>query len=422
MKSTIQSLFIFFILLSGSLRVRAQTPALERLTLSKIVSLTLENNLELKAIRENLPVATGEIIEAKQYPFNPDLEIEGTTGGPFGKTGDRLYRLGVSQKMEWSGKRKLREEAAEVNFTRVEMEIKNRERLLIGEGKHLHNIYLHLERKLRFAEEVIALNEKWVETTEARSHAGEAPGLDVNLTKVELNKVINGRRIIENDLSGARSRLNLLMGRPWETPVVIEEHLHFAPKTFQVALLLDTAKRLRPDLSARKEEEKRAAFVKGLARRERFPDLGFSLFYEQADIPASQQSRTVGGKVSIPVPFFNRNQGNIAVSTSRQNQTKIEITALEAAIEQEVGAAFEKFVLVQKNVVLFEEGILSQSRENLDLIRAAYEAGEVGVATVIQEQDRFINTNIAYFNTLQEYHAALIDLETAVGESVKENK
>lgn len=425
MKSIIQYLLVLGILLISSLPVRSEEPASNRLTLEKVLSLTLENNLDIKAARRNLGIANGELIGARRYPFNPDLEIEGATGRPFEATGDRLYRLGVSQQIEWPGKRRLRGEAAEAGLNRVEMEIKDRERFLIAEVKSLYNLYLHLERKLRFADEAIALNKKLVETTDARSKAGESPGLDLNLAQVELNKAINGRRAIESDLSSVRSRLNLLMGRSWETALVIDDHLHFVPKALQIDLLLDSAKRLRPDLSALRSEEKRTTFVKDLSLRERFPNLGFSLFYERTDTvlgPFSKQDRAIGGKVSIPLPLFNRNQGPISSATSRRNQAEIEIAAKEAEIAQEVGAAFEKFVLAQKNVALFEEGILSQTRENLDLIRAAYEAGEVGITTVIQEQDRFINTNIAYFDTLQGYHATLIDLETAVGEIVEENR
>ncbi|TAK07626.1 MAG: TolC family protein [Candidatus Manganitrophaceae bacterium] len=425
LKSIIQCIVVLGILFSCSLPARSEEPASNRLTLEKLLSLALENNLELKAARRNLEIAGGESVGALRYPFNPDLEVEGSTGRPFEATGDRLYRLGISQQIEWPGKRRLRSEAAEANLTRVEREIKDRERLLIGEVKSLYNRTLHLERKLRFAEEAIALNEKLVETTEARSSAGESPGLDVNLAKVELNKAINDRRAIEGGLSGARGRLNLLVGKAWDAALKLDEPLHFVPKTLQIDPILASAKRLRPDLLALQAERERAAFIKDLSLRERFPNPSVSLFYERAATtlgPFSERDQLIGGKLSIPLPLFNRNQGPIIATASRQVQIGIEVAAKEAAIAQEVGAAFEKFVLAQKSVALFEEGILSQTRENLNLIRDAYEAGEVGIMTVIQEQERFINTNISYFDTLQEYHAALIDLETAVGGNVEEHR
>ncbi len=253
-----------------------------------------------------------------------------------------------------------------------------------------------------------------METAQARSNAGESPGLDLNLAKVALNKAINDQRAIESSLSSARGQLNLLMGRGWNTPLVVGEHLHFAPKRLELDPLLASAKRLRPDLLALQAEKERVRFIKELSLKDRFPNFTLSLF--------SEQGSRIGGKISIPLPLLNRNKGPILVANARQDQIEIEVAAREAVIAQEIGISFERFSLAQKSVTLFEEGILSQSRDNLDLIRSAYESGEVGITTVIQEQERFINTNISYFNTLEEYHAALIDLETAVGENLEELK
>lgn len=101
-------------------------------------------------------------------------------------------------------------------------------------------------------------------------------------------------------------------------------------------------------------------------------------------------------------------------------RTEQEREALVLQVEEEVRQALARLSLTQKVLTLFEKGILEQSRENLDLIRTAYQVGEVGITTVIQEQERFIKTNVSYFDALFDFHAALIELERSVGKRIME--
>ncbi len=112
MKSIIQTVLIFSILLFCTRPVGAEESLSEPLTLSAVSSLAIKNNLELRAARHNLGIANGDLIGARDYPFNPALEVEGANK-------DQPYRLGISQEIGWPGKRQLRRNAAEANLNRV---------------------------------------------------------------------------------------------------------------------------------------------------------------------------------------------------------------------------------------------------------------------------------------------------------------
>lgn len=184
----------------------------------------------------------------------------------------------------------------------------------------------------------------------------------------------------------------------------------------------------RPDLSALQLRLKQADIETNLQRRERITNLRFSTFVEKsrgtlADASGatlSDQDTLIGVGLTFSLPILNQRKGEIMEARGIALRTDQEREALALHVEEEVNQAFFRLSLTQNVLTLFEKGILGQSRENLDLIRVAYEVGEVGITTVIQEQERFIRTNVSYFDALFDFHAALIDLERSVGKRIME--
>ncbi len=64
---------------------------------------------------------------------------------------------------------------------------------------------------------------------------------------------------------------------------------------------------------------------------------------------------------------------------------------------------------------MFDEGVLQQSRENVRILRAAYDLGEIRLIDVINEQRRLVDTQRAYTDLLREAFVAAVDLERATG-------
>lgn len=413
-----------FFSLSSVLLAQEKDP--HRFTLEEAIQQALEHNRDLSAIRKNREIVEGILVRSRTYPFNPEIDFGAATDRWTKNEGENLSRVGLSQEIEIAGQRGLRIQSVTLEKDRIELEVQNAERLLVAEVQGIFNQILHLERRIAFSEEVINLNRQLVKTTEDRFNVGEIPGMDVGIAQVELNRMINEKTVLEREMAVLRARLNRLMGRPPEADLKLLGDITFHPVSLNLEELLQLAQEGRPDLSALQLRLKQADIETNLQRRERITNLRLSTFVEKsrgtiADASGatlSDQDTLIGVGLTFSLPILNQRRGEIMQARGIALRTEQEREALALQVEEEVRQALARLSLTQKVLTLFEKGILEQSRENLDLIRTAYQVGEVGITTVIQEQGSFIRTNISYFDALFDFHAALIDLERSVGKQI----
>ena len=59
----------------------------------------------------------------------------------------------------------------------------------------------------------------------------------------------------------------------------------------------------------------------------------------------------------------------------------------------------------------YEEEIIPNAKETLELVKASYEAGEVGYLNMLTAQRTFFQTNLAYLDSLRELWSAIWDIE-----------
>ncbi len=119
--------------------------------------------------------------------------------------------------------------------------------------------------------------------------------------------------------------------------------------------------------------------------------------------------------MSIDIPIFNRNQGEIAQASSERVQAVRQREFLEATIRRDVAVAYRQYRAASEKLVLYATQIIPRAEANLQTVRAAYGLGEFSVFEVVGEQRR-LNENVTGYNqTLRDYYTALAQLETALG-------
>ena len=123
---------------------------------------------------------------------------------------------------------------------------------------------------------------------------------------------------------------------------------------------------------------------------------------------------TIGLKLSMPIPLFDRNQAGVQEARAKRNSTESRLTAATRNVEREVETAYASFLNAEKVLALFKSNIIPQLEENLELTQEAYRLGEVGIQAVIQEQKKFFEVNDSYLTALHNRQTALVKLETAV--------
>jgi cobalt-zinc-cadmium efflux system outer membrane protein len=408
----------FFVLQGVSLLILASSFGAEpmRLTLEQAVQIALERNLELKAKSEELGMAEGRVIKSDLFlQNNPELEGERANKRlkkPEEGVNKNLFQAGVSlsQEFEIGGQPRYRREAAQRNLEKVTFEVSDFGRTLRFRITELFLKLLNGRAKINQAEQIVNLKNRLYEASKARLAAGDIPAVQLAIAEFELNRskseLISLQREYEELLSRLRTDLVL------EKEEIIEPvgDLTRAPLAASVDELLKSALAKRPDLAALDREKKVTEAEELLTTAERIPNIKFGVFYEKDD-----KDNIVGGRVSIPLPFFDRKQGELREALSRKRIANLNYIHRRQALEKEVRAAFTRFKLAERDVSYYPEEAMKRFDESLELYQRAYQERAIDLADAIVFQNQVIEARLKFIDTLTVYNLSLAELKFQAG-------
>ncbi|MFQ5882582.1 MAG: TolC family protein [Candidatus Methylomirabilales bacterium] len=391
------------------------------LTLEAALDQALQNNPELQVIRLDRGVARGELTQARIYPFNPALELEGNGGrsrsieSPVERRTVGGFAVGLSQVIEIQGQRGIRANIATANLAKTEWEIRDAERRVLAEVMQAFGELLEAQERLKLAQETVALADETRETARKQLEAGEVPRLDLLRAEVELRRALNRQVAEERRVAAARKNLNLHLGRAPDAPLQAEGPLLFVEPSGTRAELLQQGLELRPDFKAAKAGLQATRRRVSLVRAERlFPEVEVALRYEE-DHALEERERRVMLDLEIPLPLFNRRQGELEAALAEEFRQEAQIALVRAQIETEVATAFEQFQSSQQIVEQYVQHILPQQEQNFRLLREGYTLGQFGLTDVLLAQRELIDVRFDYLEALGEFNTAVAELRRAVG-------
>jgi len=401
--------------------VSSQAESQGKLTLEAALEHALQNSLELQVIRTELGVARGVLTQAQTYPFNPALELEGNGGrarpvdGPVEHRTVGGFSVGLSQVVEIKGQRGIRTDIATANLTQTEWEIRDAERRVLANVMGAFAKLLEAQELLELSEETVALAEETRETARKQFEAGEVPRLDLLRAEVELRRASTRQVAEKRRIATARKHLNLRLGRAPDAPLRAEGPLLFVEPSGTKAELLKQALELRPDLKAAEAGLQASRRRVRLVRAERlFPEVEVALRYEDSR-DFEERDRRVMLDFAIPLPLFNRRQGELEAALAEELRQDAEIALVQARIETEVAIAFEQFQGSQQIVEQYVQQILPQQEQNFRLLREGYTLGQFGLTDVLLAQRGLIDVRFDYLGAIGDFNTAVAELRQALG-------
>ncbi len=393
------------------------------LTAEQLVEAGFIRRPDLLAARQRLTIAQGRLVQAGLRP-NPVLDGEYTSARILGGQNEGDLSIGVSQLFETSGKRSKRIAVARLELAQVRAEVRAIERQFAAEVRAAYAHAIAAARQLDTLEKLVAANDELVRVTTARLNEGDVAPLDLNLVRVETDRlrvqIVRTRADLESELISIRTLAGFEVTEPLRITPLPEK-----PSRLDLSLTeaTDIALRERADLqAARLGEEVGSARIQ-LARSQAVPNLALSTKYSIRrdvfdDTPIGilrDKDKLLTFGVSVDIPVFNRNQGEIASATGEKVQAQHQREFLEATIKRDVALAYRRYRAAAEALVLYATQIIPTAEKNVQMVRAAYGAGEFSVFDVIGEQRRLIENETAYNESLGDYYTALAELERALG-------
>jgi outer membrane protein, heavy metal efflux system len=389
-----------------------------------LLRVALASNAELSAVRLEIDRARARLRQAGLRP-NPTVDFE-QQRGVFNSPGERTTTVGLSVPLELGGQRGRRVDLAQAEFEAAQAEVADRERRLANDVRAAYAEALAAARELSITADLNSIDTQTARVVEARVSEGDAAPLELNLLRVEVERLRSRRALVAGRLQAALLRLKGLTGIPAGEQLRLREDLTTvalpdAPATLEAAV--EVALRTRPDLRLAKLNEEVARAGLQLARAQAFPDVtafarygrSQSTFDETPIGLLTDRDKLFAFGVSVSIPLFNRNQGAKAEAAASIAQSQQRRQFIEAVVRAEVASAYARYQAATQAVGVFEQGVIARSNENIRAIRGAYQVGAFRVTELLTEQRRLIDSQREYTEALAERYRALADLQAALG-------
>jgi cobalt-zinc-cadmium efflux system outer membrane protein len=135
-------------------------------------------------------------------------------------------------------------------------------------------------------------------------------------------------------------------------------------------------------------------------------DLQASVQYDNATRDA-----IAGIQAGVPLPWFNRNQGNIRRAEAELAAAQGDVRRVSLDLQQRLAAAFEQYQNARYQVEKYAAEILPNAQTSLDLVAAGYRQGEFNYTTLLTAQRTFFQVNLAYVEAIRDLRSAAVAIE-----------
>lgn len=400
----------------------AQTPS--PMTLDEVLNEALSRNLRLLAERFNISAGEARILQARLKP-NPILNLNANYLDWLGAgldpqmspAGPTEFSVAVDYIIERGRKRQERVAVAEAAKAVAQVELLNSTRTLVLDVQNAFTDVLLAKENLALTQASVDAFNGIVSINRTRVEAGDLARVELVRSEVAALQFRNQLRQAELRLRIARNRLQQLMGRTVFRPDFdVVGEMRREPMLSDKTEILTAALAARPDLEALKRDQARTQADIRLQLAQGKVDLVVTGAYNhQVTTMGFRPGNTVGFQLLVPLPIYNRNQGEIERARQEQAQAEARVRSLSQEIAAEVENAYEQYTTAKTLLETIEAEMLAQSRRVRDVIEFSYRRGEATFVELLDAQ-RTLNETIQGFNEARaEYAKSLFLIDSIAG-------
>jgi cobalt-zinc-cadmium efflux system outer membrane protein len=400
---------------------RAQNPPPPAsITLDQAIEIALRQNHSLLATRTTVQQNQAQEVTANLRP-NPTLFTDweylplpgvhpdaGLAGYLHDSTeGD----IGMSYLFERGKKRQHRLKAAQDATAVTRATVVDNERTLTYQVTELFiNVQL-AESMLDLAQQDLKSFQNTVDISQSRFNAG---GMSENdFLKIKLQLLQFQQDVEQAQLAKAQALSDLRQQLGYESvppDYNVAGAFDYQPLTFRIEDLQTKALANRPDLRAAQLGMTAADSQHQLAKSNGKQDVTVSSNYSHVNAISA-----VTFSVSMPLPIFDRNQGEIARTRFVMSQAQQQQEAARGQVLTDVKDAYEGVVEGDRIVRYFRTGYLDAAQRSRDISEYSFRRGATALLDFLDAERTYRATQLAYRQAIATYLQALEQLKEAVG-------
>ncbi|NQV26107.1 MAG: TolC family protein [Rhodopirellula sp.] len=374
-------------------------------TLDAFEQLALQNNPTLRMAEAEIEKERGNWTQVGLYP-NPTVGYLRSDAASSG--GGRSDGAFVQQTFITGGKLTLNREIEVFGIADVAFQQEAQRQRVLNDVRQRFYAALSVQEELKLADEIVALTREGVTASQRQFDAGEVPVSDVLQSEIQLQVFESSRDRARSNYRLAWQNLVDMVGIPDRVP---EELAGDFPKEFaeldRDALwqqLVETSGLLRSS------EAQVGVARKTLERQEvqPIPDVTVQVVGE---VDHTNGASTVSTLLALPLPLFDRNQGNIYNAWHDAARAEQEVERTRLVLRDQFALTYRDYETARNESQRLASHILPRTKRNLELVTTGYQQGQFDLPRVLSARQTYFEMTMNWLTARSQAQHARMQLE-----------
>lgn len=271
-------------------------------------------------------------------------------------------------------------------------------------------------QRAELADRLVSFQQEILRVVQKQIAAGETAPLSLRLAEAEVAQARQLAVAAKQALLLSRIRLSQLAGWPVSNPVMPGGAPDALREPLPLEALVKVAGDRLPNLLAARARVREAQARLAAADRAAWPQPTVGLQYRHEGNPTAEGAYDIVlGVLSIPLPVFQTNQAERAGVRSDLEIAQAELAAAQRLLEGQIAEARSEVAAAAQRTQAYGSEILPRFEENLNLLRRAFELGELDLLALSTGRERFLRIQSDALSAQVDYFTALAGLERVVG-------
>ncbi len=321
----------------------------------------------------------------------------------------------ISQTFPYPEKLSARERTAFHESERQRARYRQTEIRLIAEIKESYFELAIKDLLLETRREIVSLLEKTISLTETSYKIGKARRWDILKARLELSKAKNAYQKEITDRKVILAKLNTLLARPTDTPLIPSASSYLKPLSYQKAECQEIALSIHPELEEAYHHRLHQEYVRNQINAEYLPDVMI-----QYGILPGMPSMEPGMMIQLSLPFlWSWSRAAVSQEALQQKEAAQEMEkARTLNVLGEVDQHFERTLDAYREMKFYETELNPQAQEGVKLAEISYQTGNTSLLEFIEAIKDLLEIQESTLHSYFLYLSAFVKLEAAVGKEL----
>jgi cobalt-zinc-cadmium efflux system outer membrane protein len=398
---------VLVVLLLSRIVLADQTPVESTgdLTIDRAIALATSRSLTLEAARRARAIRDAAITVAGQRP-NPDLTFETTRDTPH-------QTIGVDWPLEIGGRRARRLDLAKEERTLADVDVTRAERAVRRQTRETFYRLVAAEEAVTIAQGARALAARLRDVTEQQFEAGAVPRLEVMQAELALARADADSQQAGADRVAARAALAAVLNLPPQQALAVKGGLLDRVAAPSLADAVAAAVTANADLQLADRDMAVEQRRLDLLKAERVPAPVVSAG-AVLNAPGEFNAGPRAG-VSVGLPIFTRNQGEMAASVATLAQLRAGREATARTVENAVFGLLARIDAQRGRTTVYGTQLVPTATAIESLAEDSYRSGRTSVLSVFEAQRSVRDVQREALAAALELQDLLAELEELIG-------